>query len=215
MDKKRLLAQRNNEKKHKPPFVVAASNYQRRVKKRWRLPRGLHSATRQMHRGKTIMPTPGYGSPKAVFGLQRSGVKAVVVNTAAELLRVNVKSEAAVLASGLGGRKRIVLLTLAVEKKIPVLFVKDVAAKVSLLQSVVKERAQMSTLKKKHKQDAQSDQKLKSEKKAKEASDAAKSPKGAEFSTATESASAGATHGEQGSDGRAKADDPKKKRPSY
>lgn len=164
MDTKQLLSQRNKAKKHKPPFVVKAANYLKKIKRRWRLPRGLHSGTRQYHKGKPVMPTPGFGSPKAVFGLHRSGVKPVVVRTERELLAIDVKSEAAVLMSTLGGRSRVRLLSLATEKKIPVLFVKDVPAKVAELKKAVAARSSLSKQLKKKKQDRENEQKLKSEK---------------------------------------------------
>ena len=127
------------------------------------------------------MPSPGFGSPRAVYGLTRSGVKPILIRTEKELLAVDVKTEAAVLMSGLGGRSRVRLLTLATEKKIPVLYVKDVSAKITELKNAVAYRSKSSKDLRKKKQDRESEQKLKSEKskeekqaKAAASSDAAK-----------------------------------------
>lgn len=168
---KRLLAQRANEKKHKPPFVVNASNYSKRVKRRWRLPRGLHSATRQVHRGKPIMPTPGYGSPKEVHGLHPSGRKPVLVRTVSELLAVDIKTQGAILASRLGGKKRSELLKVASEKKVPLLNVKDAAKKLGDLQAAFTARttARKSRLQEKSKK--QEEKKKHAEQKAKKKAD--------------------------------------------
>ncbi len=190
MDTKQLLSQRNKAKKHKPPFIVKAANYLKKVKRRWRLPRGLHSGTRQYHRGKPAMPTPGFGSPKAVFGLHRSGVKPVVVRTEKELLAIDVKTEAAVLMSTLGGRSRVRLLTLATEKKIPVLFVKDAAAKVVELKKAVAARSSLSKQLKKKKQDRENEQKLKSEKSKEEKQAKSAEASAAKKKTATNGAKA-------------------------
>ncbi len=165
-DTKRLLAQRNKAKKHKPPFIVNAANFQKRIERRWRLPRGLHSATRQMHKGKPAMPTPGYGSPKAVHGLTRLGVKPVVVHTVRELLAIDVSTESALLAAGIGGRSRVILLKLAVEKKIPILNVKNPTERILAIENAVKDRAAGARAKRKLKEDNKEEQqKLKQEKK--------------------------------------------------
>ncbi len=166
---KRLLAQRANEKKHKPPFVVNASNYQQRVKRRWRLPRGLHSATRQVHRGKPIMPTPGYGSPKEVHGLHPTGRRPVLVHTLAELTALDTKVEGAILASGLGGKKRTELLKTASEKKIPLLNVKDVAKKLSDLQTAFGARTSIRKSRLQEKSKKQEEKKKQAEAKVKKA----------------------------------------------
>ncbi|MDP3734328.1 MAG: 50S ribosomal protein L32e [Nanoarchaeota archaeon] len=127
MDTKQLLELRKKIKSTKPNFVVKESHYVAGVKKRWRFPRGRHSKVRQEHNGRPALVTPGYGSPRAVRGLHPSGLEEVLVHNSMELLSLNPLHQGAVLSSGLGDRKKLSLLTLAHEKKIPVLNVKDSA----------------------------------------------------------------------------------------
>lgn len=126
-DTKRLLELRKKIKSTKPDFVVKESHYVTALNKRWRFPRGRHSKVRQEHNGRPALVTAGYGSPKAVRGLHPSGLEEVLVHNSVELLSLNPVQQGAVLSSGLGGRKKLSLLTLATEKRIPVLNVKDAA----------------------------------------------------------------------------------------
>ena len=126
-DIKQLLGLRKKIKRSRPSFVVKESNFSARVKRRWRFPRGKHSKVRQEHKGRPSLVGTGYGSPRLVRRLHHTGLQEVLVHNIKELLSLNPLSQGAVLASGLGGRKKLELLTLANEKKIPVLNVKDSA----------------------------------------------------------------------------------------
>lgn len=119
----------------KRTFVVRESKYQAGVKKRWRRPRGIHSAVRQRHAGRPALPHPGYGRPAAVRGLHRSGVKPVLVSRVEELLALNPKSEGAIISATLGTKKKVELLVKALDKKIMILNVKDVPLLLEKLKS--------------------------------------------------------------------------------
>lgn len=134
MEKSRLLELRKKNKKVKPRFIVKDSVFSARVKQRWRLPRGRHSRIRQMHRGAPALVAAGYGTPRAVRGLHSSGLRKVIVHNTKELVKVNPAEEGAVLASGIGRKKLLELITLAIEKKIRLLSVKDAAKKASLIK---------------------------------------------------------------------------------
>ncbi|MBI2151950.1 hypothetical protein HYU21_04450, partial [Candidatus Woesearchaeota archaeon] len=112
-DSLRLLKLRNEAKKRKPHFKVKAANFSRRVKDRWRYPRGRHSPIRQKHRGKPRLVSIGYGSPSEVKGLHHSGMEMVMVHNASELLALDKTNQGAVLSAGLGGKKKLELLHLA------------------------------------------------------------------------------------------------------
>ncbi len=122
---KQLLAVRAKSNARKPDFVVKESRYVTRIKKRWRFMHGRHSKVRQMHCGRPALPTPGYGAPAEVRGMHRSGLMPVVVATEKQLFALNPAHQGAVLASKLGARKRVVLMTLASQKNISLLNVKD------------------------------------------------------------------------------------------
>lgn len=123
-DMKRLLDARTKAKKVKPEFVVRESHFGGRVKRRWRYPRGRHSATRHMRRGRVALVRIGYGSPKEVRGLHSSGLEKVVISTMSQLLAVDPKKQGIVIDAAVGTKKKIMLLQLAQKKKINVLSVK-------------------------------------------------------------------------------------------
>ncbi|HIH11928.1 TPA: 50S ribosomal protein L32e [Candidatus Woesearchaeota archaeon] len=139
-DLARLLALRLKAKKKKPHFVIKESHFVTRIKARWRYPRGRHSAARQEHRGRPALVTPGYGGPVAVRGLHSSGLRRVIVSTPKQLLIIKPAEEGIIIASSVGSKKRLQLLTLAQEKKITVLNFKDVPARVASLRQAVDER---------------------------------------------------------------------------
>lgn len=171
-DTKQLVVLRRKIKQRKPVFIVKESNFSARVKRRWRFPRGKHSAMRQMHRGRPKLVTPGFGSPKAAKGLHSSGLQEVLVNNISELLSLNPLAQGAVLASGIGGRKKLDLLTLANDKKIPVLNVKDPALAADEIKKKFTERVRLRQEKQQQKTKKQEEKTKKAEeKKTKEEQD--------------------------------------------
>ena len=106
-EQKKLLDQRKKMKAAQPHFVVKESHNVGCVKKRWRLPRGRHSGVRQYHKGKPALPTPGYGSPKGVYGLHRLGLKMVNICSKTDLEKINPQTEGAILSATLGTRKKL------------------------------------------------------------------------------------------------------------
>ncbi len=132
---KQLLAVRAKSNARKPRFVVKESNFVTRIKVRWRNMHGRHSKVRQMHNGRPALPTPGYGAPAAVRGFHKSGLMPIMVATERELLAIKPATQGAVLASKLGARKRLGLVTLAQQKNIPLLNVKSAAGTVEKIKS--------------------------------------------------------------------------------
>jgi len=140
MTTKTLLQLRRIAKKRKPHFVVKESTSIGRVKERWRLPRGRHSAARQRYRGRPAQPHPGYGSPKAVRGLSREGLLPVLVHNEHELKALSPSTDGAVIASTVGSRKRLLILAAAQQNKIHVLHVKDITVLTEKIKKEVTER---------------------------------------------------------------------------
>ncbi len=168
MEKNKLLEARKKAKRKMPLFVVKESNGVGCVKRRWRYPRGRHSPVRQRHRGRTPIPSPGYGSPKAVFGLHTSGLLPVVVCNEKELLALDKRKEGAVLSSNLGNRKRLALLKLSQEKGFPLLNVKDNNALIQKIGTDYEERRKEKGLRLAGKTKREEERKKKAEEKKKE-----------------------------------------------
>ncbi len=119
----RLLSQRNALRK--PAFVVKESHFKAGVKESWRRPRGKHSPVRQCHKGRLRMPNPGYGAPKEVHGFTRDGRKPVSVQRIKDLEQVNINTDAVVIGSNVGLRKRLLLLKACNEANLVVVGVAD------------------------------------------------------------------------------------------
>jgi large subunit ribosomal protein L32e len=143
----RLLDTRKKAKKRKPHFVVKESKFRAGVKSRWRQVRGMHSKVRQCHKGRPIMPSTGFGSPKAVRGLDRSGFEPVVVKNLDQLNSLNKETQAAVIGSTVGKKKKSQLLTKALENAIKVLNVKSIEDELKLIKAKFDTRVELRSKK--------------------------------------------------------------------
>lgn len=159
-------------KAHQPLFVVKEYHKSARVKKRWRAQRGIHSGHRQMHRGKPAQPTPGFGVPKAVWGLHISGLQPVLVHTLSQLETIDVQTQGIVIGSTVGMKKKMQILDMAVTKKITILQKKDAPSTLDHLRSsfahrikVKKERISTKNQKETEKKKRAEEQKKEEEKK--------------------------------------------------
>ena len=92
--------------KNKPEFLKQGVKYLKRVRPRWRRPRGRHSKLRVKEKSKGKMPNVGYRAPKSLRGLHPCGLKEVVVHNLKELSKINPKEEAVKIASTVGKKLR-------------------------------------------------------------------------------------------------------------
>lgn len=100
----------------------------KRIPNRWRRPTGVDSGHQDDEKFKPAHPRSGYITPQKVKGLHVTGYKPVRVFNAVQLGGINPKTEAAIIASSVGGKKRMELQKLAQEKKIQVLNYKEIQA---------------------------------------------------------------------------------------
>lgn len=91
----------------------------KRLKKGWRRPRGKHSKLRKGEKARGPKPSPGYSSPRATRGLNRAGLREVVVHRPNDL--DSLSKEAVVIAHAVGKMKKQAILKKADEKKLLVL----------------------------------------------------------------------------------------------
>lgn len=106
-------------KKSKPTFNVLNSGFKKRVKFRWRRPRGTDNKKRIRCDFAGATPRIGYKNSAKVRGMHPTGLMESLVHNAAELKAAVGK--AARIASGVGERKRAELAKIAAELKIPLL----------------------------------------------------------------------------------------------
>ncbi|MEE6210118.1 50S ribosomal protein L32e [Salarchaeum sp. III] len=101
---KRLLSQRD--RIGTPQFNRQDHHKKKRVSTSWRRPRGTLSKQRRGIKGKGDTVQAGFRSPTAVRGKHPSGFEDVLVHNASDLDDIDPDTEAARIASKVGGRKR-------------------------------------------------------------------------------------------------------------
>jgi len=102
----------------KPAFAAQDSWKRKRLPKSWRRPRGVHSKMRHKLRGNPKMPSQGYRAPRELRGMYPAGFGQVVVSSISQL---NEVSEAFIISSAVGLKKRLALISAAKEKKLNIL----------------------------------------------------------------------------------------------
>lgn len=121
MSEKRLLQVRKKIKAKKPTFVAYESWRYKRIKSRWRAPKGIDNMMRLKRKGVPKSPSIGYGSPKKIRGLHPSGFDEVIVYNVKDLDKVNPERQAIRIANSVGGRKAVDIMDEAEKRAIWVL----------------------------------------------------------------------------------------------
>ena len=116
-----LLKKRKQQKRKKPDFKRQEWFRLKTLGEKWRRPRGKQSKLRRHMKGRGFIPSPGYGSPKAVRGFHPCGLKEILIHNLKEIETVNQKSECIRIAKAVGRKKRIEIVKIVKEKKIKVL----------------------------------------------------------------------------------------------
>lgn len=118
---KKALKIRAEIKKRKPKFRRQEWFRYKRLGKKWRRPKGLHSKMRRHFKYRPNVVSIGYRSPKKARGLHPSGFEEVLVHNIKELEKVNPKKQAVRIAHSVGFRKREAIIEKADEIGIRVL----------------------------------------------------------------------------------------------
>ncbi|MCD6591026.1 MAG: 50S ribosomal protein L32e [Candidatus Aenigmarchaeota archaeon] len=118
--KAKLLELRKKIKKKKPKFKRQEWFRKKPLGEKWRKPRGINSKLRIRKKSKGKVPSPGYGSPRLVKGLNSEGYREILVRNVRDLEKINPKEEIAVIASGVGKKKRFEIIEKALKKNIKI-----------------------------------------------------------------------------------------------
>jgi len=118
---KKALKIRKKIKKKKPEFKRQENKRYKKLSSVWRKPKGIDSKLKagKKSRGKTVRP--GYSSPAAVRNLSHTGHRIVIVHNPKELNGLNPSEEVAIIASGVGAKKRMEIIKQAEKAKIHVM----------------------------------------------------------------------------------------------
>ena len=132
-DAAKLLAVRKAIKARKPTFVRQDAHKKNEIKRTgWRRPRGIHSKMREGRRGYRRKISIGWKSPAQVRGMDRTGLQPVLIYRVSDLERLTSTTQGGIIASRVGGRKRLAILG-AAQGKYRILNVKDIAAAIKKL----------------------------------------------------------------------------------
>ncbi len=142
-DIKELLELKKRINAKRPRFIRQDAHKWKKLEKKWVRPAGLHSKMRQKRKGQPIMVDVGYRSPREVRGMMLNGFKAVVVFNAADVERLDIKKEAAVVAAPVGMKKRLGIVEAAQKKGVKVLNIKDLNEYKASVNKVLEERRKM------------------------------------------------------------------------
>jgi len=141
----RLLKLRKEIKKRKPKYVRQQYGYFARLSKvaKWRKPRGIHSKILMRRKGHRKMPEVGYGSPKAVKGLNRFGKREVLVYNIKDLDKVDKKLDSVVIASTVGKKKRLDILKKCKELKLEVSNYKSIETGIEKIEKLLLKKKEL------------------------------------------------------------------------
>jgi large subunit ribosomal protein L32e len=119
----RLLGLRDQQDRHRPLFVRQAAHRYFRIGRweSWRRPRGLQSKQRRHYGYRSEVVSVGYRSPARIRGLTPSGFRPILVQTSADVEKIDATTEAAVIARTVGTRRRLALEEVARKRGVHVL----------------------------------------------------------------------------------------------
>ncbi|MEA3254509.1 MAG: 50S ribosomal protein L32e [Candidatus Altiarchaeota archaeon] len=109
-------------KRKKTPRFVRQELYKvKKLRDKWRKPRGIDSKKQEGKRGKGKLPGIGYKNPESVRGISPSGYYPVLIHNIREVEILNPEGEAAIISSTVGRRKRNEIIKSANKLKITIL----------------------------------------------------------------------------------------------
>ena len=114
-DKSKLLKVKATLKRRQPKFIRQDA-HKRSMKEGWRSPKGLHSKIGDNRKGYRKGLKGGYQTPVAVRGLDKHGMMPTRVDHLPTLAKLDPKHHVIIVASALGGRKKLELIAAAKEK---------------------------------------------------------------------------------------------------
>jgi len=159
------LEVRKKLKARKPTFMVQDSHKHKKIRQRWRKPRGSDSKIRQGFRGYHRAVEHGWKSPRDVRGFHPLGLAIVMVHTIKDIDSIDTKKQGACIASAVGTKKKLQMIELLQKKKITILNFKDANAYVTDVQKKIEEKKSKKKVSQKIKEEKKTKKIIKEEKK--------------------------------------------------
>lgn len=148
-----LLAKRKQIKRKKPDFAMQDAHKKSRLKQKWRKPRGIDSKMRLNLRGYNKCVEPGYGAPKLVKELDKSGLQPILICTEKELDKINKEKQGVIISSRTGKKKRIAIIKKANELSVKMLNIKNPEEYIKMIGENMKSRKEEKKKKEKQKEE--------------------------------------------------------------
>jgi large subunit ribosomal protein L32e len=105
----------------KKRFLRQTAHGVKRVKKKWRKPKGSQSKMRKQKGGRPAMPRVGRRKSSAWRGLHPSGAREFFVRNLNDLKRVNERTEAIRISAAVGRKTKEKIVKRAKEMKLKIL----------------------------------------------------------------------------------------------
>ena len=106
---KKLLDIREKIKSRKPKYLRQDAHRVKKLEKKWRRPRGMHSKMRKRLKSYRRNPEIGYGSPKEVKYLNREGLMPVLVKSKKDIENAN-ENNILIISRTIGLKKKLEIL---------------------------------------------------------------------------------------------------------
>lgn len=135
-----LIELRKKVKSKMPRFTAQDIHKKKRIRKRWRRPRGLHSKMRLNKKGYRRGVAVGYGSPKAVKGLHKSGLGQNLVLSVKELDGLDQKTQGVIVSGKVGLKKKLDIIKKAKELGLTILNIKDADGYLKLVNEKIEKK---------------------------------------------------------------------------
>ncbi len=113
-----LLKKREQIKKKKPHFIRTDAGIIKRLKKKWKRPRGRDNKIRRRIKGS--LASPSYGSPVKVKGMHPRGFFEVLVSNTDDLLNLDASKHIVRIRACVGTKKKRVIIKKAKELKLSI-----------------------------------------------------------------------------------------------
>ncbi|MBN2420896.1 hypothetical protein JXB27_01300 [Candidatus Woesearchaeota archaeon] len=124
-DIKELIKIKKALDRKRPGFKRDGYGKRMRITAEWRKPRGLHNKMKNKKAGHRRMPMPGFRTNRLVRGLHMTGLMPVKVSSLVDIAMMDKGTQGAIIANGVGNRKRVILIEALKKAGIHILNLKE------------------------------------------------------------------------------------------
>ena len=163
MSRENLLKIRKTLQRKRPIFRREDCNKLKSVSPSWRRPTGTHSKVRHQLKGRVLRIKTGYRSPAEIRGSHKSGLFPIMAFAVSDFDKINKETHGAVIASGVGLKKKVVMLQKAKQLGVRVLNVKNSDEFIKNVEDSLKKRKDDKRSREKKKESREAEKKEKTE----------------------------------------------------